>query len=466
MKKKKILVIDDEESLLTMFRDLLAYSGYYCRTSLGDDDEVQLIRDYEPDAVILDLKLPRKSGIEILKNILNERRDLKVMVLTGYGSYTSVMEALSIGAIDFATKPITPEELKDRIDRIFWNIDLTKTPIKQRQDIRLTSEFMNLVGKSTVMNHVYHQIRRVSKSPANVMICGETGTGKELIAKAIHQQSDRASQPFIPIDCLTCADTLLESELFGHEKGAFTGANKHHIGLLKSAHGGTVFLDELTKLDINTQAKLLRTIEDRKLRPVGALSYIPIDVRILSATNINPEYAIEKNLLLPDLYYRLNVLSISIPPLRDRENDIIFLSQHFFEQLAADYKKEIPEFTQDAKQLMQIYEWPGNVRQLRNVCEQVIVHYDKDTKITAEILRGYLNLKPTYDFLHKNDDILSLPYKEAKNKFINKFEQKYIEDLIIRHNYNYSTAAKDAEVSRTTIHRLFNDHHGLSSRFN
>ena len=315
-------------------------------------------------------------------------------------------------------------------------------------------DVFNMVGRSPAMNTLYENIISASSTNTNVLIFGETGTGKEMVANAIHSKSSRADQPFIPIDCTSLSESIIESELFGYEKGAYTGADKQTIGLLESAHLGIVFFDEITKFPLKFQAKLLRVIQERKVRRVGSKNLVAIDVKIISATNMIPQKAVDDGFLLPDLYYRLNVLPIHVPRLQDREADSITLSEYFLKHYCDIFQKEYKPLSPDVKEILMNYHWPGNVRELKNLMESMVVASNGKTCVRYDEILNRM----TPQFNNKNRDIFDLPFREAKKKLISDFEKEYFSKLLNASEGNITLTSKKAQIDRRSLQRILKNH--------
>lgn len=320
-----------------------------------------------------DLKLPGRSGLEILSYVKSREPDMPVVMITAFGTIESAVDAMKKGAFNYLTKPVNPDELLTVVREAIEKYDLKRENIALKTELRRTYSFGGIIGKSRVMQEVFDTIRMVSKTQSSILITGESGTGKELVARAIHYESDRSGHPFVTIDCATIPSEIMESELFGHEKGAFTGAHERKIGLLERADNGTVFLDEIGELDLNLQKKLLRFLQERDIQRVGGSSRIKLNVRIVAATNKDLEQEVRERRFREDLFYRLNVVTIRMPALRERKDDIPLLVHHFLERFNRVEGKLINGFEDDAIKAMQAYDWPGNVRELENAVERAYI---------------------------------------------------------------------------------------------
>lgn len=455
MSKARILVVDDEEDMLENYSRLLSKMGYECLTQRDGRRALEVIDSFEPDIILSDLKMPDISGIDILDRVKELNPHIPVILVTAYGDIPTAVESVRKGAFDFISKPFSAEQLKVTLERAMKYKALADENRRLKEQLRISSD-LEIIGKSEAMREVIEIINRVSMTDANVLLTGESGTGKEMVARIIHSRSKRNTKPFIPVDCAALPENLLESELFGYEKGAFTGATTSRLGLLETAHGGTIFLDEIGEMSLSLQAKLLRTLQERVVRRLGSNKFIPIDIRIISATNRNLKRAVQDGSFRNDLYYRLNVININMPPLRERKEDIPLLALHFLRMFSSIYKKEVNSISSEAMSILEDYSWPGNVRELQNVIERAIIMSDGERielKDLPESLRtrGLETPGLQGDLTHIIHDI---PYKEAKEAWLAAFEKNYLQALLDRNSINISRAAEKAGINRKTIHRL------------
>jgi two-component system response regulator PilR (NtrC family) len=375
---KTILVVDDEESVRESLDKVLRKSGYLTATASSGDEALSLLSKQPVDIVLTDLKMPNGDGIELLKTIKKKFADIEVILLTGYGTIETAVEAMKEGAYDFITKPPKKAVILSTVERAIERQNLAQENKYLKAQLGKGLLFEDIIGNSQAFVKVLEMVDRVAPLVSTVLITGESGTGKELIARAIHRQSPRAKQKFIPINCGAIPENLIESELFGHVKGAFTGATKDKQGLFKVAEGGTLFLDEISSVPLNLQVKLLRAIEQKEIMPVGSTKSEIIDVRIIAATNKNLADEVEKGNFREDLYYRLNVVGINIPPLRERTEDIPMLVDHFVKINNAQLNKQIRGVDQTVLNVFKEYEWKGNIRELENVIERAMILCDGD----------------------------------------------------------------------------------------
>lgn len=372
---QKILIVDDEAFIRENLERILAEDGYRPLSTESPDEAIRIVAEEEISLVLLDLNLGSHSGLDVLRAMKEVDPDILVIIITGYGTVESAVEALKIGAYDYIKKPF-------KADAIHLIVKLAlETQSLRRAVKRLSKEEsgINMVGNSPALLQIFRQIREVAKhETATVLITGESGTGKELVAHAIHNLSPRKERPFVEINCGSLPYNLLESELFGHERGAFTDAKNRKIGLFEESDNGSIFLDEIGEMDMNLQVKLLRVLEDRKIRRLGGNRNIDINVRIIAATNADFKNALERKEFREDLYYRLNVFPIHLSPLRERREDIPVLLEHFLQRFSKEFNKSMKAFTRDALDLMMRYHWPGNVRELRNVVERICIMHNVD----------------------------------------------------------------------------------------
>ncbi|BCR04663.1 acetoacetate metabolism regulatory protein AtoC [Desulfuromonas versatilis] len=368
--KYRILVVDDEESMREFLAIMLHREGYQVDVGMDGGQAVERLKECTYDLVISDIKMPRVSGIELLKHIKERFPETVVLMITAFSTTEEAVEAMKQGAYDYITKPFKNEEIRLIVQNALERKLLRQENLALKKELGKRYSFGNLVGKSKPMQEVYDLIQKVASSKANVLVTGESGTGKELVAKAIHYNSERRDKPFVPINCGAIPENLLESELFGHEKGSFTGAVQQKQGLFQVAEGGTIFLDEIAELPQMMQVKLLRVLQEREIRRVGGTKDIPVDVRLVAATNKTLEQQVADGQFREDLFYRLNVIRIQLPSLRERREDIPLLIEHFFEKIIGEKDIQVAE---GAMRRLLDYHWPGNIRELENVVERCVV---------------------------------------------------------------------------------------------
>ena len=373
MGEEKILIVDDEKSARTGLTMLISSWNFCAQSAEHGENALAIIPEFDPAVVVTDLVMPTMDGMALLRRIKEEHPYLPVIVLTAQASIASTVEAMKAGAYDYLEKPIDPARLRVVLDNCISHQKTLKEMQLLKSQLKQYGSFGEMVGQSPQMLEVYRLIELVAPSTASVLITGESGTGKELVARTIHTLSRRSQGPFIAINCSAIPETLMESEIFGHERGAFTGALERRLGCFELANGGTIFLDEIVEMPIGTQTKLLRVIEERKFRRLGSKHEIDVDIRIIAATNKPPFKAVEDGELRNDLYYRLNVFAISLPPLRERISDISILVEALLKQLNTKHDKTVKGFSEAALRQLTLHSWPGNVRELRNVLERALI---------------------------------------------------------------------------------------------
>lgn len=370
-----ILVVDNEKNICEVLSIMLEKEGYSVRTARNGIEAVKLLREKDFDAILTDIQMPRSNGLDVLDAVTRERPQTPVIMMTAFASAETAVHAMKQGAFDYVSKPFKNEELKLILKNAVEKKRLADENIQLKLALKEKYEFANIIGKSQGMQKVFHYISKVATSNATVLILGESGTGKELVAKALHFNSPRREGPFISINCGAVPEALLESELFGHEKGAFTSADSTKVGLMEAASGGTFFLDEVGEAPLSIQVKLLRVLQEMEIVRVGGTHPIKVDLRIVAATNQNLESNVKDKTFREDLYYRLKVVPIELPPLRSRPEDIPFLANHFFQKFISQHKggEKIEGIDSEAMKVLENYSWPGNVRELENVIERAVV---------------------------------------------------------------------------------------------
>lgn len=366
----RTLLVEDEPNMVRTLGKILARRGHLVDSASNGEDALRRLEEHEYDLVITDLNMPVMDGLTLLREMHGRGLDTAVIVLTGYGTIQSAVEALKLGAGDYLIKPCHPEELLLAVQRLLELRALKREVRRLRHEVREQGRFGELIGCSAPMREVYRIIDAVSENKSNVLICGENGTGKELVARTIHQRGPWRERPFLAVNCGALSETLLESQLFGHRRGAFTGAVDDHEGVFQAAHGGTLFLDEVTEIPLPLQVKFLRAIQEREVTPLGSTRAVKVDVRLIAATNRDIEEAVGHGTFRSDLFYRLNVVTIHLPPLRERPEDIPLLVEHFVQRFSRDYGVEPKRVTSAAMERLLVYSWPGNIRELQNTIER------------------------------------------------------------------------------------------------
>ncbi|MBX3235561.1 MAG: sigma-54-dependent Fis family transcriptional regulator [Nitrospiraceae bacterium] len=455
----KILVVDDEIDALDNCRRILSRLGYECMTESDPLRAIERIQHERPELVFTDLRMPVLDGIGVLAETKRVDPNIGVVLMTAYATVQTAVECLRRGALDYILKPYSSKDLEDVARRALTKLSepgsdgeaIQSEAVGQEGERGATDR---ILGKSRAVVDVKELIKRVARTDANILIYGESGTGKELAALAVHEQSERSAKPFVPVDCVAMPDTLLESELFGHERGAFTGAHATKAGLFEVANGGTVFLDEVSGMSHTLQARLLRVLQERHVRRVGGTRYTDVNVRVIAASNRDLEELSQKGVFREDLYYRLNVIPIVLPPLREREGDVELLAQAFLRRfMARQAYPGGPQFSVEALALLKQYAWPGNVRELQNVIERASALADGPV-IQARHLPERLRTALREEALAQE----GASYKEAKQEMVRSFERTFLLDLLKRHNWHMGNAAQEANVDRKTIERMVKRH--------
>jgi DNA-binding NtrC family response regulator len=382
---KNILIIEDEETLRESLKRIFLKDDYSVDTADSAEEAINLIETGSYDVIISDIILPRISGIELLNRLHEELPEQIFIVMTAYASVETAVKALRAGAYDYIMKPIVHEELKQVVRNAIRQRQLQTENVLLRREIGKTYDFSSIIGISPELKSVIEEVRKIADTRSNVLLLGETGTGKELFARVIHRNSSRKAMPFIPINCSVIPENLLESELFGHVKGSFTGAVTSKKGLFEEANGGTVFLDEIGDINLSFQIKLLRVLEDQIVRPVGSTKTLKVDLRLITATNKDLDTEIREGRFREDLYYRINAITINIPSLRSRQEDVPLLVKHFLDKYSQELGKEVEDITEEALKYLMNYHWPGNIRELQNVVERAILICEK-SRITSDNL--------------------------------------------------------------------------------
>ncbi len=453
--KVKVLVVDDDAVVCKNCTRILNSAGYDTYALQSSRIALERIRGEVFDLAVVDMKMPGYSGIELLKSIKEIRPDMAVIIITGYSTIDTAVEAVKNGASDYVAKPFTPDELVVRAGKALENSRLAIKTAALELELRGKYSLGNLIGRDEKMQAVFEVIKKVAPTDSSVFITGESGTGKELAAKAIHHNSLRKDRPFISLDCTSLAENLLESELFGHIKGAFTGASADKQGLFAAADGGTLFLDEIGNISPSIQAKLLRVLQEREVKPVGSVKTVKTDVRIITATNKNIDGMIKEGSFREDLYYRINIVPLHLPPLRERQEDIPVLAGFFLEKYCRERGKAPKVPDADAVLALQSYGWPGNVRELENVIERVVVMADGDVIKTSHLP---INLRKNE--IHKTSDIaknsneLKKIKKIARNEAVVNIEKIFVIEALKRNSWNISKAAKDVKMQRQNFQLL------------
>ena len=463
MEPIRILVIDDEPVICDGCRLPLSDQGFLVDTCGSGTKGLEMLLGGEYDLALLDMKLPDMSGMEILQNVKHEKPGVYVIVMTGYSSVKNAVDAMKLGAFDYIAKPFTDDELLISVKRAVESKRLKEENLALRHQLSERYDFSNIIGETSQILKIFDAIRKVAPTDSTVMLSGESGTGKELFARAIHAHSQRAVRQFVAVDCSTFSSSLMESELFGHVKGAFTGAVKDKDGIFDIAHNGSLFLDEVANLNLNIQAKLLRVMETREFKPVGADQLKKTNVRIIAASNRDLKMRVDEGNFREDLFYRLNVFPIFIPPLRERRDDIARLLYHFLKLYCRQTGKRIDGFSDDALELLVNHNWPGNVRQLKNVVERLVI-------LSDDRILNYQNLSDHWEDKanHKQEvipktleDLKSVKRHLLENQF-GKIEKAFLQEAFAASEGNIALAARQVGMQRSNFSALMKKH-GLSA---
>jgi DNA-binding NtrC family response regulator len=440
----KILVVDDEVLIRDMIKKgLTQMGGFSVEVAQNGLEAIEKMEKDVFDLVLTDLKMPKMDGLELLKNIKGTRPEMMVILMTAYGSIETAVEAMRIGANDYITKPINFDDLLIHISKVQKESLLLRENLLLRMEVRKKFEFNNIIGKSKKMQEVFSLIEKVAPGNSTVMIYGGSGTGKELVAKAIHYNSPRVDRPFIPFNCGAIPETLVESELFGHTKGAFTGAIQAKKGLFEEANGGTLFLDEISSILPSVQVKLLRVLQEKELMRVGSTERTKIDVRMIAATNENLEENMKKGKFREDLFYRLHVFPIFLPDLKDRKEDIPLLAYHFLDLYSKEAKKEIRGILKEAMKLLLEYHWPGNVRELENTIERAVVMTDQNYLVPNDFPK---------DLMEGFSEMIKRGVKDRKS--LDDIKSEYIKEILKEVGGNKRIASEILRVNPRTLYRF------------
>jgi DNA-binding NtrC family response regulator len=432
--KPKILVIDDEGAIRDSLRMILEYEDYQFVGAASGQEGLAAVQRERPDLVLLDIKMPGMDGMELQARLKEADPDLTVIIMTGYASVETAVQALKLGAYDYITKPVDPDELSHLVSNALEHKRARREVDRLRENLLEAVPGTELIGKSPAMRKVTELIEMVAPTEATVLITGETGTGKEVVARAIHAAGPRRYMPMVTVHCGALTETLLESELFGHEKGAFTGAQYRKKGKFEVADGGSVFLDEISDISLKTQTDLLRVLQEKEIVRVGGNQQIKVDFRAIAATNKNLETLVKNSTFRPDLYYRLHVFCIDLPPLRDRREDIPLLVSHFLNKFCMATSRPVPQLSQEAIEVLMRHDWPGNVRELENAVERALV-----------VGRGNEIRPADFSFQFQMDE-------PKGGKTLDDVERVHIERILRETQHNLSRAARILDIDRTTLY--------------
>ncbi|MCK5508012.1 MAG: sigma-54-dependent Fis family transcriptional regulator [Desulfobacterales bacterium] len=451
----RILIVDDEKDMLVLLKRIIEEkTSHIVETEYDPLKAVELLRKQQFDIIITDLKMPKMDGIAILDMVQNIQASAVVVIMTAYATIETAVEATRKGVFDYISKPFRKERILITINKAMEWLKLKQENIILRNSLRQKKAFPPIIGSSPPIMSIIKMIDQVARSTATIFISGESGTGKELAARAVHYHSDRKNKPFITVNCTAMPEQIIESELFGHVKGSFTGAWKNKRGIIEEADSGTLFLDEIGDLNIAMQAKLLRLLQEGEYKPVGGLTTKQADIRFVVATNQDLKKLIEVKQFREDLYYRLNVINLHLPSLRDRKEDIPVLAHHFLKKFNSLNNKKISTINPEAISALMYKSWPGNIRELENCIERGVIFCQSDTIKIPDILpqESVAHTSPFFDH-----NIYTLPFKEAKEIITKAFHNKYINWILQQNHGNISRAAEQAELQRQYLHRLIKE---------
>jgi len=451
MGKIVILVVDDEAVIRDGLQRVLEGDRFEVETCMSGHNAIERLQEKDYGLIITDLKMPGMNGIEVLKAVKALQPDIPVIMITGYATVDTAVEAMKNGAVDFIAKPFTPDQIHEKIERALEQRTIMVDEIYLKKEISSHHGFDNFVGESREMQKVYRRIIQVAPTDSTVLITGESGTGKELVARAIHRNSPRREMPFVAVDCTALAENLLESELFGHVKGSFTGAIQTKMGLFRVADGGSLFLDEISNISLATQAKLLRVLQERHVTPIGSTQPIPINIHLIAATNKNLKTMVANGSFREDLFFRLNIIPIELPSLRERKSDIPLLVTHFLKKYTSEIGKDIRGIAPDALNFLEEYPFPGNVRELENTIERAVVLVEGDiiSKEDLELAEGEEQEAPLGGgYVPTSAEELKEMKRHVRGKAVENIEKAFVMSSLERNNWNVTRAAEETGILR------------------
>jgi DNA-binding NtrC family response regulator len=454
----RVLAVDDEEVVCESIRRVLSGEGYDVETTTSPREGVEFLRRENFDLLLVDIKMPEMDGIEVLRRARDVSPETEVLIVTGYASIDTAVEAIKLGAFDYLEKPVSPPQLLVAAARALERkhlVDLTK---RLRSELETRYSVGNVICSSPGMRKVMQLVDRVAPTTSTVLITGETGTGKDVIARAIHYNSARKDGPFVVADCASLSESLLESELFGHVRGAFTGAIKDRKGLAETARGGTLFLDEISTISPQIQASLLRLIQEREIRPVGSDKPVAVDVRLIAATNRDLQQMVEQDAFREDLFYRLSVFTIRIPPLRDRLEEVPLLAHHFVQRFSDDFGRKIESITPQAMAVLENHDWPGNVRELEHTIERAVLLADGDSIDLDSIPSAEEHHTMTWADVPDSAAILAKQKQELRSAAVERVERLFVIKALRSASWNVSQAARNVGMARPNLHALMRKH--------
>ena len=457
MENIDVLVVDDEAVIREGLRRILEKEGFHVESSASGQIALERMQDENFGLVITDLKMPGMSGMEVLKAIKVLQPEVPVIIITGFSTVDTAVEAMKNGAFDYIAKPFTPEQIIEKVRKALAQRAVLLENIFLKKELGEHHGFDLFVGESKEIQKVYRRIIQVAPTDSTVLITGESGTGKELVARAIHNNSHRRDNPFVAVDCTSLAENLLESELFGHIKGSFTGAIQTKTGLFKVADGGTLFLDEISNISLTTQAKLLRVLQEREITPIGGTQPVPIDIRLVAATNKNLRTLVSQGSFREDLFFRLNIIPIDLPPLRERKGDLPLLIGHFLTTFSEEMGKDMRGLAPDALALLEEYNFPGNVRELENIIERAVVLAEGDLiqKEDLELrVAGSEGGGPLGGYVPQNVDELKETKRQIRERAVEPIEKAFVLQALKRNNWNITRAAEETGMLRPNFQAL------------
>ena len=456
MEKNSVLVVDDEAVVRKAMERILGKEGMEVESCSSGYSAIQRMQEKEFDLVITDLKMPGMSGMEVLRTVRILQPDTPVIIITGYATVDTAVEAIQNGAFDYLAKPFTPEQITEKVRKAIARKAVLIKDVYVSRDLGEYPGLDMFVGESKQMQKVYRRIIQVAPTDSTVLITGESGTGKELVARAIHLNSRRRNQPFVAVDCTALAENLLESELFGHVKGSFTGAIQTKAGLFKVADKGTLFLDEVANMSLATQAKLLRVVQEREVIPIGGTTPIPIDIRLVAATNRNLRELVNEGKFREDLFFRLNIIPVDLPPLRERTGDLPLLVAHFVRKYSEDVGKDIRGLTPEAMAVLEAYDFPGNVRELENLIERAVVLATDDLihKDDLELNISGAEPREALDLTPRTAEELKELKRTIRSQAVEPIEKAFVLSALERNDWNITRAAEDTGMLRPNFQAL------------
>ncbi|OGP86717.1 MAG: Fis family transcriptional regulator [Deltaproteobacteria bacterium RBG_16_48_10] len=455
MPNPKILVVDDERIVCESCQRILEEEGYEVEIALGGQEAFERMKEDPFDIVITDLKMPTIDGMDVLRHFRKEYPDTIVIMITGFSTVETAVDAMKLGAFDYIPKPFTPDEVSVVVKKALEKRTLQLENIYLRQELQEKYGFHNIVGKSKKMQEIYRVIAKVAPTDSTVLIYGQSGTGKELIARAIHFNSLRREKQFVPVDCAVLSESLLESELFGHIRGSFTGAVTTKPGLFEIADGGTVFLDEVGNISLAIQAKLLRVLQEREFTPVGGTKIKKVDIRLIAATNKNLEKMIKEETFREDLYYRLNIVPIYLPWLKERQEDIPLLAAHFLKKYSEEMGKTMKGFIPEAMERLMRYPWPGNVRELENVIERSVIMVDEEMVRPEHLILPKEEGKEEIEIqVPLTSEELKELKKHLRERAVEDIERAFVINALERNHWNVTRAAEEVGMLRPNFQAL------------